>query len=310
MKKAWVYVLLGTGIFAFLLLMLFLMIGMAVVFLGQSNDIEVKGRGNVALIPIKGVIVTEPQFGVLSPDEESSQDIIELIERADSSPYIDAIIFEINSPGGSAVASEEISNAVKKIQKPKVAWIRESGASGAYWIATSADHIVASKISLVGSIGVTASYLEFGGLLNDYNVTYERMVAGKYKDIGTPFRELTEEEREKFQHELDLIHGEFIAEVSQNRNLPEDSVRQLATGEVFLGREALELGLVDEIGSKDEAVAYLEGQLGKSVSVVEYKRRRGLLDSFSEATNEKFFQIGRGIGTSMRPEQMGLQIRT
>src|SRR3989338_6818866 len=96
----------------------------------------------------------------------ASSETIKFIEKADKNPSIKAIILEINSPGGSAVASEEIANAVKKTNKTTVAWIREIGTSGAYWIASSSDHIVASRMSVTGSIGVIASYLEFEGLVD------------------------------------------------------------------------------------------------------------------------------------------------
>ena len=112
---------------------------------------------NVAIIPIEGVITADSSSSFFDKSL-SSQDIVELIEKADKNPQIKAIILEINSPGGSAVASEEIADAVKKTNKTTVAWIREVGASGAYWVASSTDHIVASKASITGSIGVIASF--------------------------------------------------------------------------------------------------------------------------------------------------------
>ena len=151
----------GYAIFAVFLLMIagFVAVGIISLFSGVDvNSLE----GNVAMIPIEGVIVGTDSSGMFFDDSVSSQDTIELIEKADRNPNIRAIILQINSPGGSAVASEEIANAVKKVNKTTVAWIRESGASGAYWIASSSDYIVANRVSITGSIGVIASYLEFG----------------------------------------------------------------------------------------------------------------------------------------------------
>src|SRR3990167_6506295 len=133
-----------------------------------SESIE---SGNVALIKIYGPITTTDS-GSFASSATSSTDIVELIEKAEKNDEIKAIVFEINSPGGSPVASDEIGRAVKDAQKPTVAWIREVGASGGYWIASASDHIIANRMSLTGSIGVIGSYLEFAELLDRYNVTY------------------------------------------------------------------------------------------------------------------------------------------
>ena len=108
--------------------------------------------GNTALIEISGTIIAEKDVNFLFEDFTSSEEIIKLIRKADKNDEIKAIIFKINSPGGSPVASEEIANEVKKTNKTTVAWIRESGTSGAYWIASSTDYIIANRMSITGSI--------------------------------------------------------------------------------------------------------------------------------------------------------------
>ena len=113
--------------------------------------------GNVALIPIDGVIVGDKDSDFLFESVTSSPEAVELIEKANKNPNIKAIILEINSPGGSAVASEEIANAIRKTNKTTVAWIREAGASGAYWVASATDYVVANRASITGSIVVIAS---------------------------------------------------------------------------------------------------------------------------------------------------------
>ena len=231
-------------------------------------------------------------------DVTSSEETNKLIRRANRNDRIKAIIFEINSPGGSAVGSEEIANEIKKINKTTVAWIRETGASGAYWIASSTDHIIANRMSLTGSIGVIASYLGFAGFLEDHNVSYERLVSGDLKDIGMPFKELTPEERVLFEKTLDSIRDYFIEDVAKNRNLNKKDVEKIATGMFYLGSEAKELGLVDELGGRDEVINYVEKQIGEEVDLVTYKKERGLLSSLSEVMNEKFFYVGKGIGNS------------
>src|SRR3989338_7542571 len=287
----------GYAIFVLLLLSVlgFIAVGIISVFVGV--DVE-SLSGNVALIQIEGVIVATDPNGLFET-VTTSTDTIELIEKADKNSNIKAIILEINSPGGSAVASQEIAEAVKKTNKTTVAWIREVGASGAYWIASASDHIVANRVSLTGSIGVIASYLEFPGFLDRYNITYRRLVSGKYKDIGSPLKEMTPEEEEIFQKDLDAIRDYFVSEVAKNRNMSKKDVDKVANGLFYLGVQAKELGLVDELGGKDEAIAYIEKREGIKAEIVEYEKEKGLLEILAGVLSRQSFFVGKGIGSSL-----------
>ena len=288
----------GYAIFVLILLSIFgfIIVGIVSLFLGV--DVE-SLSGNVALIPIKGVIQGDKDSEFIFGKVASSAETVEFIEKADKNPSIKAIILEINSPGGSAVASEEIANAIKKTNKTTVAWIREVGASGAYWIASASSHVVANRASLTGSIGVIASYLEFQGLLDKYNVTYERLVSGKYKDIGSPYKEMTPEERQIFQQTLDQIRDYFVSAVAKNRNLNKKDVDRIANGLFYLGAEAKDLGLVDELGGKDEVLNYIEKKERIKAEVVEYKKERTLLEVLGQLMSKQSFFIGKGIGSSL-----------
>jgi len=288
----------GYAIFVLILLSILGFIAVGIISLFAGIDVG-SLSGNVALIPIEGEIVGTNNGGILSQDVISSTDAVELIEKAGKNENIKAIILEIDSPGGSAVASEEIANAVKKTNKTTVAWIREVGASGAYWVASSADHIVANRASITGSIGVIGSYLEFPGFLERYNVTYRRLVAGKYKDIGSPYKEMTEEEKAIFQQTLDSIRDYFVSEVAKNRNLNKKDVDKVANGLFYLGAQAKELGLVDELGGKDEVISYIEKKEGIKADVVEYKKEKTLLDVLSKILSKQSFFVGKGIGSSL-----------
>ena len=254
--------------------------------------------GNVALIDITGIIIAEKNTGFLFEDVTSSEEINKLIRKANRNDRVKAMIFKINSPGGSAVASEEIANEIKKTNKTTAAWIREVGTSGAYWIASSADHIVANRMSITGSIGVIASYLGFSGFLEEYNVTYERLVSGNLKDIGSPFKDLTEEERALFESSLSSIHAYFVEDVAKNRDLKKEDVEKIATGLFYIGAEAKQLGLVDELGSREEVINYVERQIGEEADIVRYKKEKGFFSALSQAMNEKSFYIGKGLGNS------------
>jgi protease IV len=265
-------------------------------FIGNGLD---NFDGNVAVIEVTGTILAEEGNNFLFEDITSSDNLRRLIRKAERNDNIEAIVFKINSPGGSAVASEEIANAIKQANKTTVAWIREIGTSGAYWIASSTDHIIANRMSITGSIGVIASYLGFSGFLNDHNVTYERLVSGNLKDIGSPFKEMTAQERILFQKSLDSIHDYFVDEIAENRNLKKRDVEKIATGQFYLGVQAKDIGLVDELGGREEVIAYVEKKIGKDADFVSYKTDRGFLSSLGKIFNENSFFIGKGIGNSL-----------
>jgi protease-4 len=277
-------------------LLSFLLAGIIKLFVGVDS---ISSSGNVALIPIKGMIVPDGDVSAFGSSVASSTKIVKSIERAAKNPSIKAVIFEINSGGGTPVASDEIASAIKLLNKTTVAWIREVGASGAYWIASACDIIVANRMSITGSFGVRGSYLEFSGLLHDYNITYQRLVGGKYKDMGSPFRRMTEEEEDILQGLLDTTHDYFIEEIAANRNLPKKRVRSLAEGQIFLGSQAKEFGLVDYLGGKQEVIELIENKLNITTNIVEYKEKKTLFGLLSQVLNEQSFFIGRGIGSSL-----------
>jgi len=288
----------GYAIFVLLLLSILGFIAASIASLFSGVDVATL-NGNVAMIPINGVIVGDKDSNFLFEKTTPSLEAVEFIEKADRNPNIKAIILEINSPGGSAVASEEIADAVKKTNKTTVAWIREIGASGAYWIASSSNYVVANRVSITGSIGVIASYLAYPGLLERFNVTYQRLASGKYKDIGSPYKEMTNEEREIFQGDLDAIRDYFASEVAKNRHMNKKDIDKIANGLFYLGAQAKELGLVDQIGGKEEVIAYIEKKEGIKAEVVEYKKETGLLDVLSKVLSRQSFFVGQGIGSSL-----------
>ena len=189
---------------------------------------------------------------------QTSEGVLQDIKDAGKDSTVKGIILEINSPGGAVVASQEIADAVKSLNKTKYAVIREVGASGGYWIASATDKIIASPMSITGSIGVIGSYLEFSGLFEKYGIGYERLVSGDKKDIGTPYRDLTSEEKTLMENKLRIVHEYFIKQVAMNRHMEIEDVRKVATGEFYLGSEAKELGLIDEFGNKETAIELMK----------------------------------------------------
>ena len=218
--------------------------------------------GNVAVIPIKGDIAVDTyEFSGYA----SSDDVVPIIERASNNPEIKAIIFDINSRGGSLVGSIEIADAIKASNKTTVSWVRENTQSGAYYIASATDWIIANKESDVGSIGVIVQYQIF-------NLTYETVKSGKFKDMFTDNRLLTDEERKIVQESADASYGSFVNDIASNRGMDHDVVAELASGLTWTGVRAKELGLVDEIGSKREVLDYIRAQIGEEPAIVYYNK--------------------------------------
>ncbi|PIN68597.1 signal peptide peptidase SppA [Candidatus Woesearchaeota archaeon CG11_big_fil_rev_8_21_14_0_20_43_8] len=257
--------------------------------------------GNIAIIDLHGVISVDGG-SLFDQGSVSSDDMIQLIEEADKNEDVKGIIIDINSPGGSAVASEEIARAIKEANKTTVALIREIGTSGALWVASATDQVVASPLSMTGSIGVISSYLEFSGLMQDYNVSYERLVAGQYKDMGSPYRQLTYEERKLFQDMLDETHRYFIEAVANNRNLDIEKLKENANGMIFSGTKAKEIGLVDTLGGKREAVKFLETKYNITAETVRYEKRKGFFEMLSGVLSKSSFYVGKGISSSLEQD--------
>ncbi len=251
--------------------------------------------GNVALIQISGPISV---YG----DGASSQDIVDEIERASSSSTAKVIVLEINSPGGTVVASEEIAAAVEKSKKPVIAWMREVAASGGYWIAASSDYIIADPATITGSIGVTSSYLEYTGLMEKLGVKYRSIRFGQYKEAGSPYSELTPNEKSMLQGKVNKIGEMFVDHVAKMRNLPREKVKSLATGEIMLGTEALERGLVDELGSKAEVLAAAEKLASlREARFVTLDGRKAFKDLLKEFFSSQLYWFGKGVGDALTP---------
>lgn len=241
------------------------------VFLFMDDDYSETGLPiscNLLVMPVNGYLST--YGGSDEEDMTSADDILDAIELAKTEDQIKAIILSIDSYGGDGVAGEEVANALKSLEKPSVAVIRAIGASSAYWAATGADKIFASRISDVGSIGITASYLDESIKNTRDGYTFVELNSARFKDTGNPSRSLTNEERGFILSDLEKIHKIFVDDVANNRNLDSDTVARLANGLTFVGVDALENGLIDEIGDMNVASQYLKDQIEADVDICWY----------------------------------------
>lgn len=234
--------------------------------------------GNIAQININGEIVASND---LFTTGVTSDEIIGLIQSAEENPNVEAIVLSINSPGGTVVASKEIAEYISSSNMTFVAWIRELGASGAYLIASACDYIVVDGLSITGSIGATSSYLDFSETLEQYGVEYTRLVSGEHKDIGSPYRNLSEDEEEILMNLVDESFEYFLNFIVENRDLSNSTVELISDGRILSGSQAFELGLADELGSREEVINYLEFLNITDIVFEEYTS----VDLFSDLTN-------------------------
>jgi protease-4 len=211
------------------------------------------GTDSIYLIKMEGVISGSQSSGLLGGASITPENIIEELIIAEKNPGVKAIIIRVNSGGGSAAASQEIFEELRKIKKPVVVSVGDICASGAYYISCAADKIVANRSSSIGSIGVIMQITNLEELYKKLGITYTTIKAGKYKDAGSPDRPLTDEELGLLQEQTFKVYDQFINDVAQSRNIPVEKVKEIATGWVYLGTEALDLGLIDKIGTYKDA---------------------------------------------------------
>lgn len=199
-------------------------------------------RSKLALVRIEGPII-------------DSQDAIDEIKEYTKDHSIKAIILRVDSPGGAVAPSQEIYEEVKKAvaKKPVVVSMGSVAASGGYYIASPATRIVANPGTLTGSIGVIMELPNVEGLMNKIGIKTEVIKSGKHKDIASAFRAMGKEEKEILQGVMDNVHEQFMKAVSEGRKIKIEEVRKIADGRIFTGEQAKTLGLVDELGTIEDA---------------------------------------------------------
>ena len=241
----------------------------AYLFGGEYEDLEISESCNVLAFSLNGYLSTYIPSNALEYDLDitSSENIMDGISWAQNNPQIKSVLLSIDSGGGDAVAGEEVANALKEFDKPSVAVIRGLGASAAYWASTGADKIYTSKLSEVGGIGITASYLDETVKNSKDGYTYVNLVSAPYKDLGDPNKSLSTQERALIMRDIQKMHDIFVDDISINRNIERSDVDQMSDGMTFLGIDALSAGLTDEIGSLADATRYLEEQMGQGAEV-------------------------------------------
>lgn len=256
-------------------------------------DLDLSGQERVALIRVEGVIL-------------DAQATIGELKHYSENPLVKAIVLRIDSPGGGVVPSQEIHDAVKRVKnksnKAVIASMGTVAASGGYYIAAATDRIIANPGSLTGSIGVIMEAANLEGLLKKIGVEGVVIKSGRFKDVGSPLRKMSDEERKLLQSVMDDVHHQFIQAVADGRSLELSDVEPLADGRIFTGRQAKEARLVDELGDLDDAIhiaAEIAGMEGEP-KVVEPRKRFSFRDILESRWSSVFPKLELETGVKLK----------
>lgn len=251
-----------------------------------------RGAGKVAVVELTGVIL-------------DATDVLGELRRHASNPAVRAIVLRIDSPGGGVGPSQEIFEEVKrarvKERKKVVASMGAVAASGGLYVALAADRIVANEGTITGSIGVIVQFLNLEGLGEKIGVRANVVKSGEFKDIGSPARPMSEDDRRIIQGVVDDVYEQFVAAIVEERKIPEAEVRKFADGRVLSGRQAKQVGLVDAHGNLWTAIheaAVLAGIPGEPSVIFPEKPRLSLLDLVA---GQALGGLSRGLG-GLAPE--------
>ncbi len=255
--------------FGFLLLFVVAVTGLG----DRERDVVIGSGDKIAEIDLRGIII-------------SSDNVVRQIKKYRDDRGIRAILLHVESPGGGVVASQEIYEELRKTRdggKPVVVSMGSLAASGGYYVSCGASRIVANEGTLTGSIGVISQFMHYDSLMHKIGVGVNTVKSGKLKDAGNPFRAMTEQDRAYFQDLMDEVHRQFIAVVEKERKIDHDSLLAIADGRAFTGVRARGMGLVDTIGTYEDAIAIaarLGGIKGEPAIVRERRDALSLFDLF------------------------------
>jgi protease-4 len=291
MKRKRIFI--GLGVIAALLIFFFGILSLIGRYSGGKSSRLAFGD-KIAIVEVKGVIA-------------QSSGIIEELQQYVDDKDVKAIILRIDSPGGGVGPSQEIYREVMKI-RPKKKVVTSMGsvaASGGYYIASASDLIVANPGTITGSIGVIMQFSNFEELLKKIGIKGVVLKSGEHKDIGSPFREMTPEEKKIMQEVLDNVHQQFIQAVADGRKLDRAKVAELADGRILTGEQAKNLGLVDQMGNLQDTIeitAKMVGILGKPNVIYPKKRlsiweflMRDMASAVIDVLNEKGYDINSAL---------------
>jgi len=260
----------------------------------KEYTLEGKEAGKVLVIPVRGVLSDAPRKGFLTDQPSIVEEVTSQLRLAEKDKEIKAVVITIDSPGGTVTASDILYHELRgyKIRTGAtvVAVMMDVAASGGYYIALAADRIVAHPGTITGSVGVIFIIPKVGGLMDKVGLAVEVNKSGKEKDIATPFRPSTPEEKKILQELTDRMGKRFLDLVARHRRIDAKSMADVSTARIYLADQALQLGLVDKIGYVSDAVSEAKDAAGLSrdAKVVAYRR--------TKYPNDNVYNPGSGYG--------------
>jgi protease-4 len=254
--------------------------------------------GEVAVIPIQGEISSST-----SNDSIGYRDVVQALDDAENDPSIRVILLDIDSGGGSVVSSKQIVSKLRDVNKPVVSWIGEVGASGAYYIASASDYVMADADSITGSIGVISMQPNVEELMQKLGVKMNTVKTGELKDMGSPFNEMSEKDREVLQSIVSEAFESFKSDVQSFRGekLNSEKFSEVLDGRILSGRQALSIGLIDETGTWEDAqrkTSEIMGLPGSMPPLRYYLEKKPTLWDVFFSAGASF---GKGISSEINP---------
>jgi protease-4 len=224
--------------------------------------------------------------------------IVEQIERADEDPNAEALVVKLNTPGGEVLPSEDIRLAAEEFDGPTIAYATDTCASGGYWIASGCDELWAREASIVGSIGVRGSNVNAKGLADKLGLEYQPLNAGEYKDAGFPLKEPDDDDQEYLQGIVDDYYETFVERVAEGRGLDEETIRE-TEARIYLGTDAHDNGLVDELGTREDIEERIAERLGHDVEIEEFTPEQSLMERLRGQSQGVAYAFGAGVADSL-----------
>lgn len=261
---------------------------------------EGQSPNSIVVLEVNGVIQdTGSTTGFLQPPGYNHQEFLRKLEEAGKDNTVKGIIIRVNSPGGGVVESDELHNKIREVQTKynKLIYVSmgSMAASGGYYISAPADKIFAHPSTMTGSLGVIIQSINYAELADKLGVKWQTIKSGPHKDIMSPTRELTEEERAIMQSMVDNSYERFVNVIANGRGISKDRVREIADGRVYDGEQAKQLNLVDKLGNLDDTIVALKKELGnKQLKVVKYEKRI-TFDSFLNMGMKALFKPNKDL---------------
>jgi protease-4 len=279
----------------------------------KEFTLEGSGKDKILLIPVNGLISDMPKKGLIHTSASLVEQIVSQINKAEKDKQIKAVLFKINSPGGTITASDllyhEISSFKERTGTKITVSMMDVATSGAYYISLPADLIMAHPTTVTGSVGVIYLQPKVGGLMDKIGLGVDVKKYGKNKDMGSPFRDSSEEEQKLMQKAVNDFGERFIRLVQKHRKPERQALSEISTARVFLAEEALKLGLVDKIGYLSDAVkeSKMLAGISKDARVVVYRRNEFPEDNYYNTAGLASEDLNISVINIELPESLSLK---